>query len=324
MKASEQLGGMGCGAIEMQQVYLNVDGLDKFPQVLKDIPQWIVWRVGKQKPDGKFDKLPKGKDGTGQAWQVPAQWMSYDEALTRAQHDGYAGIGFVLPAQTADGSSVVALDFDGVYPEEGSPRLSELKPVWCDVGKPYCEVSPSGKGLRMFVLSEDKIKQVSVANPHGGMDEIFCGSPKWVTVTGNHLIGSGCPDASASALFRDRPMPKQATRPKTAPPWAPNPTGQVSLLPKLEHTPRNVARVAELLTTISADCSYDTYRAVIWALESIGWGGIEDLQRGWSLTAPHRFKEQTLQTLKRDYQLSEKSIGFGTLVFLARNAEVVA
>jgi len=83
-----------------------------------------------------------------------------------------------------------------------------------------------------------------------------------------------------------------------------------------------VAWVAELLTTISADCSYDTYRAVIWALESIGWGGIEDLQRGWSLTAPHRFNEQTLQTLKRDYQLSDKSIGFGTLVFLARNAEV--
>ena len=35
----------------------------------------------------------------------------------------------------------------------------------------------------------------------------------------------------------------------------------------MEETPRNVARVGGLLNRISADCSYETYRAVIWALE---------------------------------------------------------
>jgi hypothetical protein len=216
------------------------------------------------------------------------------------------------------------MDFDGVCPEQGNPRLLALKTVWCELGKPYCEVSPSGKGLRMFVLSKDQIKQVSVANPLGGKDEIFCGSPRWVTVTGWHFKGAGCPDASASTFFQDHPLSQQPAKSSSATPHRARPLMQVELAPALEYTPRNNAWVAELLTQISADCDYPTYRAVIWALESTGWESIEEIQRAWSLTAPHRFDEQTLQNLKRDYQLSDKSIRFGTLVFLARNAEVVA
>lgn len=96
------------------------------------------------------------------------------------------------------------------------------------------------------------------------------------------------------------------------------PMESAGLAKGLEHTPSNEARVTELLQGISADCSYDNYRSVIWALEATGWDNTERLQREWSLTAPERFDERTLQNLKRDYRPGEGRIGFGTLVHLAR------
>jgi hypothetical protein len=291
------------------------------PQILQDIPQWITWIAGEMQSNGKFTKYPKGRNGIGNGWQLSDQWQTFQEALAAARRQGHSGIGFVLPAKTSDGRWIVALDFDGVDLEGVNPRLLELKSLWCDLGSPYTEASPSGAGLRMFVLSKDKVEQVSVPNPLGGKDEVFCGSPRWVTVTGNHLMGAGCPDASTSPFLQERPKPRQAAKPTPVRQRTSKPTSAIRAH-ALEQTPRNEAWVVELLTKISADCSYEQYRAVIWALESIGWGGIEELQRRWSMSAPHRFDERTLQTLRHDYRLSDQSVGFGTLVFIAKTAEV--
>lgn len=88
----------------------------------------------------------------------------------------------------------------------------------------------------------------------------------------------------------------------------------------MEQTPRNTARAWSLLNQINADCSYETYRSVIWALESLGWTDSEVVQRAWSMTAPARFDERTLQALKRSYQPGTGHVGFGTLVHLARQS----
>jgi putative DNA primase/helicase len=48
----------------------------------------------------------------------------------------------------------------------------------------------------MFVLSSEPLPQISAANPHGGKDELFCASSKWVTVTGFSKGGNGVPDAT--------------------------------------------------------------------------------------------------------------------------------
>ncbi len=167
------------------------------PQLLQSLPQWLTWVAGPSKPDGKFDKLPKGRDGSGRDWQKKSQWMSFAEAQETARSRGHAGIGIVLPAETPGAGYVVALDFDGV--DLSATDTARLKEIWAlheALGRPYLEVSPSGKGLRMFVLSQTLLPQIGSAHALGGKDELFCGSPKWVTVTGFQLAGSEIPDAT--------------------------------------------------------------------------------------------------------------------------------
>ncbi len=168
------------------------------PNDLKAIKQWITWRAGSIQAGGKFDKIPMGRDGTGVQWQKPHQWMSFDEALASARRHKHAGVGVVLPALLADGSHLIALDYDTVdlQQQTGNARLDEIKTTHERLGEPYVEASPSGKGLRMFVASTTSLAQISCLNPLGGKDELFCGSSKWVTVTGEALGGTGVPAAT--------------------------------------------------------------------------------------------------------------------------------
>ncbi|MBM3361142.1 MAG: hypothetical protein FJY42_00550, partial [Betaproteobacteria bacterium] len=148
------------------------------PQLLQSLPQWLTWVAGPVKPDGKFDKRPKGRDGGGRDWQKQSQWMAFTEVQETASSRGHSGIGIVLPAATPDGKYVVALDFDGVdLKDAGSTRLEEIWALHDTLGRPYIEISPSGKGLRMFVLSQTLLAQISSAHVLGGKDELFCGSP---------------------------------------------------------------------------------------------------------------------------------------------------
>lgn len=178
--------------------YLSPDIASIAPSELKALTHWLTWKAGPIKPDGKFDKIPFGKDGTGHGWQQSQQWMTFSEAMSAAKRRGHSGIGFVLPAITDSGNHIVALDYDSVDLSEGDddPRRSEIRQTHELLGEPYLEESPSGKGIRMFVQSSVSIDQVSGANPLGGKDELFCASGKWVTVTGFKLGGSGTPDAS--------------------------------------------------------------------------------------------------------------------------------
>jgi putative DNA primase/helicase len=186
------------GAIDMipnSMKYARTNLVEVLPQELRAMDHWISWKAGAVKPDGKFDKIPYGRDGRGSGWQRDHQWMGFEEAVTAAKQRGHSGIGIVLPASFPDGSHLVALDFDTVDLTEspGNNRLIETQALHEKLNFPYIEVSPSGKGIRMFVRSAIPIAQVSCANPIGGKDELFCSSGKWVTVTGETLGGSGIP-----------------------------------------------------------------------------------------------------------------------------------
>ncbi len=167
------------------------------PTLLQELPQWIGWSAGPMQPDGKFSKYPKGRDGTGDRWQTPDQWMTFEDALVFAKQRGLSGVGLVLPAKTPEGLQLVALDYDGVdLTGSESARVQEIMRHHENLGSPYVEASPSGKGIRMFVLSEQPLPQVSAPNPLGGKDELFCASGKWVTITGDILGGAAVPEAT--------------------------------------------------------------------------------------------------------------------------------
>jgi len=181
--------------------YFNQAGLAQIPEKLLMLPQAITWIAGAVDPaTGKFIKCPKGLDGSGVDWPKPKQWIgTFTEALQQAQNKGHSGPGLVLPA-LVDGRHLVALDWDGVDFED-TERMGEIMQVWEDLGRPYMEISPSGKGLRAFVLSAVSVRDASRARAGGGKDELFCSSKaRWMTVTGDVFKAGGLPDATDAVV----------------------------------------------------------------------------------------------------------------------------
>jgi putative DNA primase/helicase len=182
--------------------YLHPDAASVLPPELRAVHQWVGWKAGSLKQNGKFDKYPKGRDGSGLAWQQPVQWASFAVATSQAKQRGLSGVGVVLPAPLSDGGYLVAMDFDDVDLETtlNNPRLDEIRAIHERLNNPYIERSPSGRGLRMFVRSRQLVPQLSRDNPLGGKDEVFCESPKWVTVTAEYEGGDGVPDATEELI----------------------------------------------------------------------------------------------------------------------------
>jgi hypothetical protein len=193
-----------------------------------------------------------------------------------------------------------AIDLDGC-----SGELGVHAALWNSLGQPYVEVSPSGNGLRMFMLSTEVLKGGNAGN---GFEMYF--DRQFVTITGRTLGGTlvECTDELKRLHYLKFPA-KPIRRER-----------RVNKVTPLEESPRNIARVWEWLSKVDADCDYATYRNVIWAVEALGWESGHALQREWSLTAPHRFEGDTLISLQNSFEPADDHIGFGTLVFLARVA----
>ena len=86
-------------------------------------------------------------------------------------------------------------------------------------------------------------------------------------------------------------------------------------------TPRRKAELLEMLSYISADCSYERYRGVIWAILWTGWPEAENLSRYWCLTAPHRYDEADFLSLVKSFNENHNNpITVGTLKFWAKEA----
>ena len=84
-------------------------------------------------------------------------------------------------------------------------------------------------------------------------------------------------------------------------------------------SPREVARVQLALTYISADCDYETYRNVVWALMSTGWTNAIDLARDWCMSCIERYREHGFDVVVDSYDPSrEQRISLGTLFKLAK------
>ena len=93
----------------------------------------------------------------------------------------------------------------------------------------------------------------------------------------------------------------------------------VAVKSTIPETPREIARLKAMLNHIAADCSYDTYRAVVWSTLSTGWLCAQQLAEEWSKTAPDRFDEINFKNVVNSYHSGlANPITLGTLTFLAR------
>ncbi len=171
-------------AIKTASLRANLN-INSIPEDLKRLKCWLVWETTEIKPDGKFNKIPKypksqknrsgiqGNDGDKR------NLGTFEEAYTAfINNNNLAGIGIAM----LENFGIVALDVDRCF-IDGEPRDDVMQLT----DETYCEISPSGTGIRAFwngsVSSDSK--------NHKDGYELFH-SKGFVTVTGNQITNSHC------------------------------------------------------------------------------------------------------------------------------------
>ena len=87
----------------------------------------------------------------------------------------------------------------------------------------------------------------------------------------------------------------------------------------ISETPRKVAEVVGELNSIDADCPYEIWRDIVWAILSTGCDCAEDIAEKWSASAPHRFSSTAFWDVVNSYDpYRSNAITVATIFFHAR------
>ena len=165
------------------------------PSELQSETRWVVWKS--EKRNGKWTKVPyDAKTHDFAKTNDSTTWTTFEQAAKASEvlnDQNYDGVGFMLKD-----SDLTGIDFDGVV-DDGVPEPYVLNIV-SQIGNPYCEVTPSGTGLRVFVKGSAlppgnrkfSAKKKGVEK-YGA--EIYSGREggRYLTITGDRYSGEGVP-----------------------------------------------------------------------------------------------------------------------------------
>jgi len=201
-----------------------VPTLGSIPPRLRDRIQFIAWNKGETDPDtGHFEKIPvvvacfrrvgdkpslsdplaSPEDSnvywllSSKGWNMPAYWRSLSSMLGIIRMTEHiAGLSLVLRRESNPPNRVlVAFDLDshdGKRPlVQDAKIVDETARKFVERLKSYTEVTPSKRGLRIFVEAPNVPEGLNVANGMFGDlgVEVFV-SNKSVTLTGWHIEGT--------------------------------------------------------------------------------------------------------------------------------------
>ncbi len=152
---------------------------DRIPELLRQAPRWCLWRA-EPRPNGKVGKVPHQASGAHARTNDRTTWATFDRAIAAYRRGGFTGIGIVMDAPAADEPAITAIDIDGCIDPDGT--LTPTAAAIVALLDSYTEISPSGRGLRVFVQG------TVPAGSRKRVGAIECYSDgQFVTVTGNHL-----------------------------------------------------------------------------------------------------------------------------------------
>ena len=156
------------------------------PDELKAMHRWAPWQAVFNIKRGKFDKLPKSAvhPEIGISTAAPEKWFTHDQALTAyiKAKGMLSGVCFVMTGI----EGVVGIDMDNCMDADGvvAPWAQEV----IRTANSYTEISPSGRGLRIFALGISDGPDWT--NNEVGI-EVYVGStPRHLTVSGRLLPGA--------------------------------------------------------------------------------------------------------------------------------------
>jgi hypothetical protein len=176
------------------------------PPQLRKIPGWVLFKLGPEKANGKRDKLPYYADGTPRRGtqgsdQDRAKLGTFDQVRKRFERGGLDGIGLA----TLPDFGIVGIDIDHCI-DDGKPSSLAEEIIEASDGT-YCEVSPSGKGLRLFSLGKFADKKAH----NTGLETFHAKS--FLTVTGQRINGAEVRKLTPEleSLLREKLEPQRGT-----------------------------------------------------------------------------------------------------------------
>ena len=280
------------------------------PELLKDLKHWVVWKAFAKKYDGRFDKVPISTQTGHKVNHLDKTYqMSFQDALSAHQNGCGDGIGISLSSdpvaynKAGEPLHLIGIDIDKV--QASKEKFDAAKTISKSVGS-YCEISPSGTGIRVFALSEELLGKGQ--SPSGEMYH----KGRFLTVTGHgHARDLVTATDTLKSLERE---------------WWPDSVKETcacsnsnTVIVRDPDTPRRRAELNDMLNHLSADCDYERYRDTVWAILSTNWHDAEEIARDWCQSAPIRFEQDNFETVVRSYDpYRSDKITIGSLVFWAR------
>lgn len=262
------------------------------PAAIRNLPAWLIWRLEDPGHGAKPRKVPYyagggRRVGTQGAPEDLDQLVTFDEAKAAAARKGFAGVGFAVLPQW----QITALDFDDCLINGAIHQ--DLEPLAMQT---YAELSPSGKGVRMFFAGSLNSNSKSLEGDEYGM-EVFS-TRGYVTFTGNALpiveiLGNTQTIApltrEAAELYHQRfgPQERDTDRPRGEP---------FGLTPEI---------IARCLEALPLDLHYDEWLAVGMAIHCETRGEGFEIWEDWSAKSPK-------YTSRRYNQDRWRSFGRGT------------
>jgi hypothetical protein len=266
---------------------------DHIPEMLSKRDQWIWLSPSDNKGSGRhIPYLCRGvKEAEG---MLPKNWMKF--APPCLELSDVCGISYVLNDDViCDNLRLVAIE---ISPHSGL-KNNDLRDLWITLGKPYIEYSKDCHGWTILGLVNQQLPTINCEGI-----KIFTGGD-FVELSGLGAKGELIDITEEVLSFHAYRFPASQNNKTTH-----NPTPM---------TPREVARLQQMLSFISADCSYDTYIRVVWGIMSTGWSIAQQIALDWSLTAQHRFEQKTFDDLVGSYDISRtNTTTMGTIYHLAR------
>lgn len=202
--------------------------LDRVPRELRALPQWVCWR--REERNGRSTKVPYASTGHKASVTDPSTWCGFAEAVAVS---GFDGVGFVL---TAD-DPFVGVDLDHCIDDAGQ-ITPEAQAIVNELSS-YTEVTPSGRGLRMFVRGS-----LPAGRRKKGDVEVY-DSARFLTVTGHDLAGTPTTveERSTELLAIHHRVFGEAEAPPPTPPQERDPADDRELLARALRRDRTFARL---------------------------------------------------------------------------------
>jgi P4 family phage/plasmid primase-like protien len=162
----------------------HTQSLDAVPASLIELAQWVCWKYIER--GGKQTKVPfNPKTGGSASTTDPTTWSSFEDAVLAWRSGEHAGVGFVF---TSD-DPFCGIDLDDCIDDEGN--IVSAAQAIIDGLDSYTEVSPSGKGVKVFISGRkpEGLGCKSKALKGFRETEVY-DHGRFFTVTGMHVPGT--------------------------------------------------------------------------------------------------------------------------------------